>query len=116
MAASKPCSPERECWDRALAAHGLLDQVICPKAKLDRRTSADGPEHGQPVRPNKTCSRGENVNEVTPSSRACVSSALSGGCLGLNSRFDCSIVTVLFRSRKENNVQPPTSQLEATVR
>jgi hypothetical protein len=35
-----------------------------------------------------------------------------GGDLGLNSRFDCSIAAVLFRFRKENDVQPPTSQLE----
>ncbi|KAF4985612.1 hypothetical protein FDECE_16437 [Fusarium decemcellulare] len=46
---------EMRPWQAKQLGLWVLDQVISCRAKLDRRTSADDPEQGRPVRPPSPC-------------------------------------------------------------
>ncbi|KAM5370946.1 hypothetical protein ACJZ2D_008259 [Fusarium nematophilum] len=69
-------------FDRPPAYGVVLDQVISHTAKLDRRTSADGPEHGRPVSPHpkdaEKHEKGSSKTRLLPARGACVSSARVG--------------------------------------
>ncbi|KAF4452509.1 hypothetical protein FALBO_16158 [Fusarium albosuccineum] len=71
---------EMRPWQAKQLGLWVLDQVISCRAKLDRRTSADDPEQGRPVRPPSSCrSMKRGAHERGCSQLACLRDLSVGG-------------------------------------